>query len=165
MNVTREATFSDDGVYRYTLGRSWSAGEFAAAPGVLFVMLNPSTADGSKDDPTIRRCIGFARAWGFGSLEVGNLYAFRATFPTDLARAEDSVGPGNDDALGEMASRAKLIVCAWGANKLAHPTIRATNVMALLRRYGDLVCLGRTAKGAPRHPLYVSGDTKPVRYR
>ena len=96
--MTSGATFSDDGVYRYRLWREWDAD----LPSCLFIMLNPSTADATQDDPTIRRCIDYARRWGFGRLEVGNLFALRSTDPKALYAADDPVGPDNDDALMEM---------------------------------------------------------------
>src|SRR4028119_2392792 len=88
----RGAIFDPTRTYRYALWRTWDA----ARPPVAFVLLNPSTADARRDDPTIRRCANFARTWGFGGLEVVNLFAFRATHPTDLKCAADPVGPQND---------------------------------------------------------------------
>ena len=151
------ATFSDCGRYRYTLERHWDEGQ----PAVLFVMLNPSTADAEKDDPTIRRCIRFAKDWGYGSLLVGNLFAWRATDPKALIGVEDPVGPGNDAALVGMRDRARGVVCAWGANKAAHGT-RADTVKAML---GQSWALGLTRGGMPRHPLYVPAATNLVIFR
>ena len=135
-----------DGAYRYSLWRRWST---AAAPGsVLFVMLNPSTADAYADDPTIRRCMGFARSWGYGGIMVGNLFAFRAA------------DPRNDVVLGNLARAADLIVCAWGAHRMV--TRRAPAVIELLRRIGHPHYLELTATGEPRHPLYLRADLSPV---
>jgi hypothetical protein len=129
----------------------------------MFVMLNPSTADAEQDDPTIRRCMGFARTWGFGGIVVLNLYAYRATKPTDLWRATDPVGPENDRLLGDYLARAELIVAAWGAH--AKPQrIQALQKMAAVRD-AALHCLGVTKAGAPRHPLYVRGGTQPQLWR
>lgn len=155
--VGRSAQISEDGAYRYRLTRRWAAG-----PLVPFVMLNPSTADAEVDDPTIRRCVGFARQLGAGGLLVVNLYAYRATKPADLFRAEDPVGPDNDEVLLETAWDADLaggiLIAAWGAN--ARPD-RVEHVLALT----DGVpwrALGVTAAGAPRHPLYVPASTAPT---
>jgi hypothetical protein len=117
-------------------------------------MLNPSTADATLDDPTIRRCIGFSKAWGRNALTVCNLYALRATDPADLWKSDDPIGPEND--LHLLNSFGDLIVCAWGANaKLA----RVEHVCRLLNGSAPLMCLGTTNAGAPRHPLYIAGAT------
>lgn len=119
---------------------------------MLFVMLNPSTADAQKDDATIRRCFQFAKREGCTSLTVVNLFAFRATDPKELTWAEDPVGPENDRHIQEQVSRhgTGWIVAAWGSNAMAFK--RAQHVFHML---GDVHCLGRTKLGAPRHPLYV----------
>ena len=149
-----DAILSDCGTYRYHLTRTWDA---RIVP-LRFIMLNPSTADAAVDDPTIRRCVGFAKRDGFGGIAVTNLYSFRATKPADLWRAADPVGPGGDDALRLTLSNARdqrvPVVAAWGANA------RPDRVQWLLGQAGaqQLVCLGLTKGGAPRHPLYVRGD-------
>ncbi|HEX2136504.1 MAG TPA: DUF1643 domain-containing protein [Microvirga sp.] len=126
--MQREALFSPCGAYRYRLARRWAEG-----PMVAFIMLNPSTADGSIDDPTIRRCIGYAQTWGYGALAVGNLYALRATEPAELRRARDPTGPDNDRHLEGMTRAAARVVCAWGADPAAH-TVRTDAVIGLLLR-------------------------------
>ncbi len=108
--ATSTATFDPTRTYRFHLSRTWDP----AGPVVAFVMLNPSTADAHRLDPTVRRCVGFAAAWGFGALEVVNLFAFRATDPTDLSRCRDPVGTGNDRVVLEVARRADRVVVAWG---------------------------------------------------
>jgi hypothetical protein len=123
-------------------------------------MLNPSTADALVDDPTVRRCAGFTRSWGYSSLAVLNLFALRATDPGELLDAEDPVGPGWNDHL-RTAVEADLVVCAWGASV---PFARDREVLDMLRGV-DLYCLGLTKQGYPRHPLYVKGDTKPQLWR
>ena len=100
-----------DGHYRYMLGRQWGAPPF-----LLWMMLNPSTADATEDDPTIRRCSGFAKHWGFGGLVVVNLFAFRATNPADLRAAEQPIGPENDRHLVNAARSCPRVVAAWGAS-------------------------------------------------
>ncbi len=143
--------------YRYSLSRRWGEG----AERVVFVMLNPSTADECADDPTIRRCIGFARAWGFETLEVVNLYAFRATRPAELFAAADPVGPRNDCFLRAAAREAALVVAAWGLHGARAG--RDSEVLEILRRRGPVHCLGTTQRGQPRHPLFVRRGVRPRR--
>lgn len=133
--------------YRYGLSRVWDA----SAPDLLFVMLNPSTADEHRNDPTIERCQRRARALGFGGMRIANLFAFRATRPADLRRAADPVGPANDAALATWSGTCAMTIAAWGV----HGTFRGRDraVRAMLR--GDLRHLGLTRAGHPRHPLYV----------
>lgn len=149
------AVISDCGTYRYALKRSGSTG----SGGVLFVMLNPSTADASLDDPTIRRCIGFARCWGFRDLAVANLYAYRATDPHDLDDAAgagvDPVGPDNDEWIARLAASATQIIVAWGAKASAK---REREVLEILG--SEVLCLGQTQSGAPKHPLFLKADTR-----
>jgi hypothetical protein len=147
------AIFDPTRIYRYVLWRTWDA----ARPTVAFVLLNPSTADARRDDPTIRRCANFARAWGFGGLEVVNLFAFRTTRPTDLKRAADPVGPRNDVHLHAAAHRAGALVFAWGNQGTLGERDR-TVVRVLLAEKQTAFCLGRTTQAQPRHPLYVRAD-------
>ena len=131
-------------------------------PSVCFVMLNPSTADAFRDDPTLRRCIGFARAWGFGGLEVVNLYSYRATAPADLKKALLPNGPDNDAHLHAAATGAARVVAAWGNH--GDPS-RVAAVLSLLRAAaGQVWCLGQTRTGAPRHPLRLPAATRLVKY-
>ena len=118
-------------------------------------MLNPSTGDAHRDDPTIRRCMGFARAWGCGILEVVNLFSWRATRQGELRTVSDPVGPENDRHLRAVAATADLVVCAWGG--WGGSRERAAAVLNLLRQTtpGPLWCLGVTRGGQPRHPLHV----------
>ena len=132
-------------------------------------MLNPSTADAFVDDPTIRRCMSFSRLWGFGSLQVVNLYAFRSSDPGELLRrderGEDVVGPDNARMLASVCRPSEPIVLAWGATKL---TERARALVAgVFTSVPDdlLLCLGVTQGGGPRHPLYLKGDTPRVEAR
>lgn len=158
--VERGAVLSEDGAYRYRLTRWWSA-----AGVVRWIMLNPSTADAEVDDPTIRRCIGFTRAWGYGSVEVVNLYALRATDPRELARHPDPVGPDNDLYLRgrDVLLVPTLVVCAWGAHLMA--ARRAPEVLRLLDADGQVPhVLGLTQANQPRHPLYLPGHLTPTRW-
>lgn len=152
--TTSDATLSECGRYRYTLTRTWDPSVWR----LWFIMLNPSTADATIDDPTIRRCIGFARRFGYGGLGVVNLYAYRATKPADLWRADDPVGPDNDETLRDMLAARSYYgvptVAAWGAN--AKPD-RVAQVLAMAGAH-QLMCLGLTQAGQPRHPLYLRAD-------
>ena len=116
----------------------------------MFLMLNPSTADAHRDDPTIKRCIGFARQWGYSSLVVGNLFAFRTAFPKALKRCSEPIGPENNDWLTALAGESDTLVAAWG-NHGQLPG-RCQHVRTMLP---GLMCLGLTRRGEPRHPLYV----------
>lgn len=146
------ATFSSCRTYRYTLSRSWAAG-----PVVAFIGLNPSTADETTDDPTIRRCIGFARSWGFGGLLMLNLFAFRATDPKVMRAAPEPVGPGNNLALTDGANAASLVVAAWGT----HGTHRARDAEVRKLLTNRLHYLRLTKKGHPEHPLYLPASLTP----
>lgn len=150
------AVISDCGRYRYTLERP-----LAPKPlnWLLWVMFNPSTADATIDDPTIRRVMGFTRRWGYQGALVGNLYAYRATKPADLLREPDRVGPINDEHLNQLALRASRIVIAWGANA-DRERKRADDVERMLRRRVPLYALGLTAGGQPVHPLYQPQDAE-----
>lgn len=153
------AIMSKDGRYRYSLERFWDDGEGT----VLFVMLNPSTADASVDDPTIRRCMGFARSWGYQGLIVWNIYAYRATDPDELDRVDDPIGRENEDHLWRIFPDVDLIVAAWGAKPNRGRYVNREMVMTVGPFYDhDLYCLGLTKDGHPRHPLYVKGSTKPI---
>jgi hypothetical protein len=144
-----DAVLSMDGMYRYRLTRRWSGG-----PTLNVIGLNPSTADAMRDDPTIRRCIGFARDWNFGRLVMTNLAAFRSTDPKGLMSAEHPCGPDNDDWLRAEAAAADLVLAAWGAHPVAIDQGR--RVMRHVLNGVELRCLGETKYGAPRHPLYVA---------
>lgn len=154
-SIIKAATISPCGQYRYRLTRHWD-GNKQALP---FVMLNPSTADAEIDDPTIRRCMGFARRADAGGIIVVNLFAFRATKPAALKRTPDPIGPNNADHLQEIAivsDKTRIpVVCAWGAGGGS----RAADVVRMMiGENAYLVCLGTTQDGHPRHPLYVRGD-------
>lgn len=157
--MRRAARFDASGRYRYRLTREWDA----ALPRVAFVLLNPSTADHRRDDPTIRRCIGFARAWGYGGVEVVNLFAWRATRPRDLRRAAAPVGRANDRHLRAVARGAATVVVAWGIHGAWQERDRAA--LALLRQLGCAPwCMGLTRDGLPRHVLYLPHETRPTPY-
>jgi hypothetical protein len=146
------AEISRDGVYRYSLSRRLSTGSRT----VLFVGLNPSTADATQDDPTIRRCADFARRWGYHCLVMGNLYAHRATNPRELLTVRDPVGPRNEEALKSMMRKAEVIVAAWGKHRLNE---EAHQLAAWILPQSHTRCLGRNQDGSPKHPLYLRRDT------
>ena len=143
--MERTATFDPTGHYRYSLGRRWSD-----ASTLAIIMLNPSQADSSVDDPTIRRCIGLAKGWGFGAIAVVNLFAYRSPH----RQAADPVGPENDAALITAAQQADRILLAWGNWGSWQGRDRA--VLTLLTAHQSRYrCLGKNLTGQPRHPLYV----------
>jgi hypothetical protein len=154
---TSGATYSACGLYRYRLWRRWDERGTLA-----WIMLNPSTADDrGNNDATIERCERRGLAWGFGGVEIVNLFAFRSPDPAALRRAAAPIGPDNDQAILAAVAGADLILCGWGR----HGTIggRAVAVRTLLgeRR---LACLGLTRTGEPAHPLYLPYARKPVSY-
>lgn len=152
-DMIKDAILSNDGVYRYNLIREWDSMD----PVMLFVMLNPSTADAVDDDPTIRRCIGFAQRENCGMIEVVNLFAFRATDPKELKTADEPVGVDNDEIITMAAEEADVIVCAWGTNGVLNKRNEA--VISLLQSVGKpVMCLGKTKDGHPKHPLYLPAN-------
>lgn len=145
-----EAVFDLSRAYRYRLTRTWSR----EWPPVTWIMLNPSTADAFKSDPTCTRCVNFARSWGAGGMIIVNLFAYRATKPSALRLAGDPVGPLNDQHVREACRAGAVTVAAWGAGGALSG--RAEAVARMLQADGvRLSCLGTTRDGHPRHPLYV----------
>lgn len=153
-SIKPSAVFSEDREYRYVLTRRWDDRTLCN-----FIMLNPSTADEIKEDPTVRRCMDFAGNWGYGGLVVTNIFAYRSTFPDDLYKVADPVGPGNDTHILTIAKQAALVVCAWGEHGDYHN--RGFVVLGKLRDEGITTkCLGKNASGQPQHPLYIPRDRK-----
>jgi hypothetical protein len=158
--MQRGAELSLDNLYRYRLWRVWGDGDRRC----VFVGVNPSTADATKDDPTIRKCVGFAKRWGFGALDMVNLFAFRSTDQRVLCDLKDPVGPENADSLREVLDLASRVVWAWGSGKT--PGVRRL-IDAELERSSwytmpngcEAGTLGRTKDGYPRHPLMLSYAT------
>lgn len=156
-----DAVFSADRIYRYTLSRlvpvtfSFEERKYGGNH-VMFIGLNPSTADEVKNDPTIRRCRNFASRWGFSKMVMTNLFAFRSTMPEIMKRAGDPVGPDNDRWLKEIARDAGLIVACWGNH--GSWLFRSDSVKAMIP---NLHCLRVTGKGQPEHPLYLPGGLEP----
>lgn len=139
-----------DRIYRYLLTRIWDP----SVPPVVYVMLNPSTADHAEDDATIRRCRAFAEREGGGGIVVVNLFSLRSTDPRALVHHPDPVGPVNDAFIRQAVTGAHRVIAAWGAAGVQDG--RGERVAALLRRRGvDVQCFGTTSTGQPRHPLYL----------
>lgn len=150
--MKRDAVFSEDMRYRYQLSRIWDE----TLPTLLFVMLNPSTADASIDDPTIRRVISFTKSWNYGGVYVSNLYAYRSTDPRCLKDASDPVGMDNKAHIAHMLTLVDKVVYAWGNNEKEPIWLR------------DLVetpyCIALSKTGIPKHPLYLKGDLQLMPY-
>ncbi len=154
----RETIFSPCRRYRYTLWRDWNP-LLTENIYAMFIGLNPSTADETNDDPTIRRCISFSKAWGCDSFCMTNIFAFRATDPKVMIAEPNPIGDENDDWLVRCARKASIIVAAWGVHG---EHMGRGKVVA--RMIPGLKCLGVTKDGYPRHPLYVRGDVVPEKY-
>ncbi len=153
--VNKNATLSDCRKYRYVLSRTWDSKKKT----ILFIGLNPSTADEQIDDPTIRRCINYAQNWGYGSLLMVNLFAYRATMPTELKKVKNPIGNDNDLHIKELIKKVDLAVAAWG------------NEGSLLNRdkeikkiIPNLMCLKINKSGQPAHPLYQKKDLQLIKY-
>lgn len=172
--MKRSAVISPCGRYRYELWRDWR-GEQEAQLGLgplelegwrlahaqqfaLFVLLNPSTADAEHDDPTTRKCVSYARRWGYGAACLANAFAFRATDPSELYEVADPVGPENDGHLEALGAAAGIVVAGWG--RPGRLQRRDERVLALLPR--PVHCLAQNTDGTPAHPLYLPGGAEPV---
>jgi hypothetical protein len=162
--LTTESMFSDDHRYRYWL-RECLEGIVLSAPirPVVFLMLNPSMAGkpdgkgGLTGDPTVRRCSGYARAWGYTDRIVVNMFSLVSTDPAGLFADPDPIGPDNDLVIAGI-QKDWPVVCAWGAHSMVAK--RVGRVVALLNR--PLLCLATTTDGSPGHPLYLKKDLLPV---
>ena len=166
------AVLSPDGAYRYLLGRCWAdlnererglvgtgdPWEVFETP-LTFVMLNPSTADALKDDPTIRKCVGFARRRRHCRIVVANLFAWRATDPRELTKAADPIGPHNQAAISWALSAPASRVAAWGRFPSARVRRLAIRPMGTAKMCTTLQCYGKTKDGEPRHPLMLAYAT------
>ena len=156
--MEKSALLSSCGTFRYRLGRKWGNGEV-----LVFVMLNPSTADHREDDATIRRCVGFAQSHGYSAVDVVNLYAFRARHPSDLRAAGYPVGPENDMHIRDAVEHAGAACVAWGSNANGH--VREERVLQLIRSTGAVpLALGVTQAGSPRHPLMLRSTSELVAF-
>ncbi len=158
------AKFSPCRIWRYTLHREWADGQ-----AVGFLMFNPSTADELQDDPTIRKCIGFAKRWGYGRLVILNLFAIRGTDPRIVSRVSDPVGPMNDYHIVKALEGCREVICAWGCGGHMKSDLqkRPRHVMNLLEEHRfsmPVNCLGYSDDGSPRHPLMLTYTTPREQY-
>lgn len=178
MRLLRFNLFSEDRKYRFILWRKWDLprglpygrmGEngFESVPlkgqndFAMFIGLNPSTADETEDDPTIRRCIAFAKSWGYGAICMANLFAYRATQPKDMMQVAEPIGLSNGDHLIRIAREASEVVACWGQDGCFNH--RDADVIALFEMSGlasKLRCIGINKDGTPKHPLYLPKDSK-----
>jgi len=154
-NITRSASFSRCKRYRYRLQRQWETTDDAKR--VVFIGLNPSTADHQVDDPTIRRCMDFSQRWGYNVLTVINLFAFRTPYPEELKKATDPVGPYNFRHMHEVISAADLVIACWGR----HGDMLEQNERIAKKYSAQLYCLATNSDGSPAHPLYQRAKTRP----
>lgn len=154
--IIRKAAFSRCGNYRYALWREWDS----SLPQVMFIGLNPATADAEKDDNTMRRCMFYARDWGYGSMVVANLFAWRTTWPTELIKARDPVGKHNDRWLKKLSRQADRCVAMWGN----HGSFmgRSSKVENL---FDDLYCLKITRQGQPHHTRGLANGIQPTPFQ
>lgn len=168
--MSRQCEFSSDRIYRYTLWREWDVDSLTGCADDLprvheylaVIGLNPSTADETQDDPTIKKCVKFAKRWGFGALCMTNLFAYRSTFPRDLLKVDDPTGPENLQHLFMAARDAGMVLAAWGKSV---PIIssRAEFVSGVLKAGGvNLFALRKNSDGSPQHPIYVPDATEPM---
>jgi hypothetical protein len=161
MALLHQAAFSADRRHRWWLQRGWNPDQ----PQLLFIGLNPSRADADRDDPTLRRLIGFARAWGFGGLEVVNLFARCSASPAVLRRSADPVGYENDQWLQRSLASADALWLGWGNGGAWRQRDQQVLdlLMPQLRAAMPLLAVGLTASGQPRHPLYAPAAAQPLR--
>lgn len=153
--MKKDALISDCGQYRHWLSRIWDESKDM----VMFIGLNPSTADAEVDDPTIRRCIDFAQRWGYGGLYMVNLFDYRATDPKDLLKASTWMSSYCQRHIDGCASRSALVVFAWGSFKKLRGRDYGMSI-----RFPNAKCLGKNKDGQPKHPLYLRKDTALIHY-
>lgn len=155
--MEKYAIISECEQYRYQLRRTWDTN----LQPVMFIMLNPSTADADNDDPTIRRCIGFAKTWGYGGIVVVNLFAYRATNPKDLLKCKNPVGDDNLKWIEHSASRCPKVVAAWGNADIVNKLLANRPFYQPLEKLANVHYIELSNSGTPKHPLYLKGDLKP----
>ncbi|MBS4898415.1 MAG: DUF1643 domain-containing protein [Streptococcus sp.] len=151
--MKKKANISEDKIYRYTLSRTWDS----TKPTVLFIGLNPSIADENIDDPTITRCINFAKDWGYGTLLMANLFAFRSTYPKEIYLIDDPIGKDNDYYLLECVKQSDLIIACWGNNGTYMDREKIIKELV-----PNLYCLQKNKNGTPHHPLRLPRDINPI---
>ena len=151
--MKKKANISKDKIYRYTLSRTWDS----TKPTVLFIGLNPSIADENIDDPTITRCINFAKDWGYGTLLMANLFAFRSTYPKEIYLIDDPIGKDNDHYILECVKQSDLIIACWGNNGTYMDREKIIKELV-----PNLYCLQKNKNGTPHHPLRLPRDINPI---
>ena len=151
--MEKKANISKDKIYRYTLSRTWDS----TKPTVLFIGLNPSIADENIDDPTITRCINFAKDWGYGALLMANLFAFRSTYPKEIYLIDDPIGKDNDHYILECVKQSDLIIACWGNNGTYMDREKIIKELV-----PNLYCLQKNKNGTPHHPLRLPRDINPI---
>lgn len=150
-----DAILSEDRKYRYVLSRIWDE----TKPTVMIIGLNPSIADETTNDPTIVRCINFAKSWGYGGVYMLNLFAFRATKPHTMKEAEEPIGNENDKYLEEYYKKSEKVICAWGDTGSYKNRSKE-----ILSKFDDLYYLELNQTGEPAHPLYLKSDLAPIKF-
>ena len=151
--MQKEATISDDQIYRYKLSRTWDSTKST----ILFIGLNPSIADETIDDPTITRCLNYAKDWGYGTLLMANLFAFRSTYPKDIYLTDNPIGNENDNYILECVAQSDLVVACLGNNGMY---MDRENIIKEL--IPNLYCLQKNKNGTPHHPLRLPRDIRPI---
>lgn len=151
--MEKKANISKDKIYRYTLSRTWDS----TKPTVLFIGLNPSIADENIDDPTITRCINFAKDWGYGTLLMANLFAFRSTYPKEIYLIDDPIGKDNDHYILECVKQSDLIIACWGNNGTYMDREKIIKELV-----PNLYCLQKNKNGTPHHPLRLPRDINTI---
>lgn len=151
--MKKKANISKDKIYRYTLSRTWDS----TKPTVLFIGLNPSIADENVDDPTVTRCINFAKDWGYGTLLMANLFAYRTTYPKEIYLIDDPIGKDNDYYLLECVKQSDLIVACWGNNGTYMDREKIIKELV-----PNLYCLQKNKNGTPHHPLRLPRNINPI---
>ena len=151
--MNKTALLSDDNIYRYQLSRIWDEEK----PKILFIMLNPSTADEFVEDPTIRRVVNYAKDWGYGGVYVGNIYSFRSTYPKGLKCIADPIGPENINHIQTLISLVDKVIYAWG-NEEKEPDW-------LKKIVETPYCIEISKKSIPKHPLYLKKCLIPQIYK
>lgn len=159
--MEKSAKISSCGKYRFNLSRIWNPGLKA----VTFVMLNPSTADADLDDPTVRRCIGLAKSWGYGAIHVVNLFAYRSTDPANLKDLDEweRIGARNPHHVADFCYKSEIVVLGWG-DSIGKFKIKIPEDIVKVLPAHKIHHLGLTRKGRPKHPLFVEKDIKPIKY-
>mgnify|MGYP001187935155 FL=1 len=158
MNIDNNtgATFSKCNRYRYVLWRKWNSSD----PQVMFIGLNPSTADHIHNDPTISRCINYAKSWGYGGIYMVNIFSYKTTYPDRLKSAIDPIGKNTNDWIKKIYDITHMCIAAWGNN--GQLLNRSDKIRAMLPK---MHCLKITKSGEPSHPLYLKASLKPITYR